>query len=101
VIYEHIRPFKRETTQQLAEARHSLAFEQIHQQDMGEDEAVASRRGCLMRGVSTVFARSPCRLSILIGGFNAYGLYQRTQSDQVPCILVLSAEQVHGQLWAE
>jgi len=77
VIYEHIRPFKRETTQQLAEARHSLAFEQIHQQDMGEDEAVASRRGCLMRGVSTVFARSPCRTSILIGGFNAYGLYQR------------------------
>ena len=37
VIYEHIRPFKRETTQQLAEA---LAFKQIDQQDMGEAEAV-------------------------------------------------------------
>ena len=37
VIYEHIRPFKRETTQQLAEA---LAFKQIDQQDIGETEAV-------------------------------------------------------------
>jgi hypothetical protein len=37
VIYEYIRPFKRETTQQLAEA---LAFKQIDQQDMGEAEAV-------------------------------------------------------------